>query len=117
MARDRREDMAKISRDLNRLTRAAMILGDMSMNNTKVTEDLTMLDTGYRFSANIPQDDFSVKMMELNENIQPSISSLNGHISEQVTFLNEEMAKCKAEQEEWEAEQKALEINNIKNRL
>ncbi len=108
MAQNRQSEIDMIERDLNRLTRAAMVLGDMGQQNVMLSDNLTVLDEGYRFSANIPQTDFSEKMLSLNENIETSISSLNSKVSGLVGELNTLLAQFKEEQAQWEAEQEEL---------
>lgn len=105
MAQDRRADIAKINRDINRLARAAETLGKMAMNNMTLTDDLDTLNVDYSFSVKIPQPDFGTKMKALNEHIEPSIRSINDKIVQVLEELQELLAQYEEEQAAWEAEQ------------
>ena len=106
MARDRSGDIADVYHDLNLLGRAAMRLGPMSAENIMITTDLNELGSNYEASAKIPQEDFKTVMLSLNEQIGPSITTINSKISELVSWLNDYLQELLAEQARWEEEQR-----------
>ena len=112
MAQNRSHEIKQIESDLGRLSRAAAVIGKMMENNNKVNVDLSDLAAAYSKTVYIPQEDFVQKMTALNENIEPSLRSLNGKISSRVEELNTLLEKYRKEQEQYEAEQKAKQANS-----
>ena len=109
MAKNRSHEIEQIESDLGKLSRAAMIVEEMQRDNYKVSMDLSDLADALVYSVNIPQEDFKYKMLEINENIGPSLSSINAKISRCVDYLEHLLEQYKAEQEEWEEEQRQKE--------
>ena len=112
MAQDRSGDIARIEIDLDRLHSAQHLIENMLKYDNNLSEKLTALANTYVFSAEIPQNDFQLKMEALNENIGPSLSSISRKISDLIDELNELLEKYRAEQEEWEEEQRRANDNN-----
>lgn len=109
MAQDRRGDIAKIKRDLAKVSIAASKISNMLGENVKVSVDLTNLADAYIESAEIPQEDFKLKMEAINENIDTSLRSINAKLSAFVDFLSDLLEKYEEEQRQWEEEQRRKE--------
>ena len=109
MAQDRRGDIAKIKRDLAKVSIAKSKIGNMLGENIKVNLDIAHLADAYIESAEIPQEDFKLKMEAINENIPISLKSINEKLSTFVDFLNDLLEKYEEEQRQWEEEQRRKE--------
>jgi hypothetical protein len=107
MAQNRSHEIKQIKSDLAKLSRAAMLVGKMQGNNNNLITNLTELGNAYSASVRIPQEDFCAKMDALNEDIKPSLCSIEGKISRHVEHLNSKLKKYEDEQRQWEAEQQA----------
>ena len=112
MASDRSGDIARIKRDLCRISDAESVVSSMFGTNKKLTEDLNELGDEYVFSVNIPQDDFKMKLVELNKNIDPSLVAINEKLAEFTEKLLDKLKKYEEEQKQWEAEQAAANDNS-----
>ncbi len=106
MAQDRRSDIAKIKRDLAKIGIAQSQINAMMGENSKVDTDLTELANAYIASAKIPQEDFKLKMEAINENINPSLTSIKGKVGRFKSFLEDLLEKYEEEQRRWEEEQR-----------
>ena len=112
MARDRSGDIARVKRDLSRISEAESVVSNMFGTNKKLSEDLNELGDEYVFSANIPQDDFKMKLLELNHNVDPSLVTINEKLAAFTEKLLDKLRRYEEEQKQWEAEQAAANDNS-----
>lgn len=109
MAQNRSHEISQIKRDLGKLKTASMSVLIMLGNNNKLDTDLADLANAYNESVKIPQEDFVLKTKALNEDIRPSLNSINSKIGKLIDDLEDLLEKYEEEQRQWEEEQKQKE--------
>lgn len=117
MAHNRSSEIKRIESDLGELSRASMLVGEMQNKNNKVNMDLSDLADAFIYAVNIPQEDFKLKMQAVNENIDPSLRSVDSKISRCVDYLEHLLEQYKEEQREWEEEQRAKQSVDLNNKM
>lgn len=116
MAQNRSHEINQIKRDLEKLKNASMIVLIMLGDNNKLDADLANLATAYYNSVKIPQEDFQLKMKALDEDIRPSLNSINDKIGNLISELNDLLERYEEEQREWEEEQRRAEQERERER-
>ena len=116
MAQNRSHEINQIKRDLGKLKNASMTVLIMLGDNNKLDADLSDLANAYSNSVMIPQEDFQLKMKAMNEDIRPSLNSINDKIGRLTDKLNDLLERYEEEQRQWEEEERERERERERQR-